>query len=118
MKVYKYLKTFRFQAELATWIHTIIARTAYAMVRNRVRFDDIEDHSESSMDLVEMPEDTAYLEKAIMELPTGYRTVFTLYEIEGYKHREIAEILEISDNTSKSQLSKAKALLREKLNHQ
>lgn len=117
MKVYKYLKTFRFQAELATWIHTIIARTAYATVRNRVHFDAIEDHSETSMDLVEVPDDTTYLEKAIMELPTGYRAVFTLHEIEGYKHREIAEILEISNNTSKSQLRKAKALLRQKLNH-
>ena len=117
MKVYKYLHTFRFQSELATWIHTIIARTAYAAVKNRVHFDDIDDHSEFSIHLIEVPDDTAYLEEAIMKLPTGYRTVFTLYEIEGYKHREIADILEISENTSKSQLSKAKALLRQKLNH-
>ena len=117
MKVFKYLRTFNFQSALGTWIHTIIARSAYASVRNRIHFEDIENHSETSMDLIELPDDTSYLESAIMELPIGYRTVFTLYEIEGYKHREIAEILEISSNTSKSQLRKAKALLREKLNH-
>jgi RNA polymerase sigma-70 factor (ECF subfamily) len=118
MKVFKYLKTFKFQSELATWIHTIVARTAYAKIRNRVHFDDIDNHSESDLDLIEVPDDMAYLEKVIMDLPTGYRTVFTLYEVEGYKHREIAEILEISENTSKSQLSKAKALLREKITRQ
>lgn len=55
--------------------------------------------------------------KAIMKclelLPTGYRTIFNLYEIEGYKHREIAEILGISINTSKSQLILAKKRLRD-----
>ncbi len=48
-------------------------------------------------------------------LPTGYRTVFNLYVIEGYKHREIAELLKISINTSKSQLILAKKRLREQL---
>lgn len=51
------------------------------------------------------------------QLPTGYRTVFNLYVIEGYKHREIAELLEISINTSKSQLILAKQRLRQMLHH-
>jgi RNA polymerase sigma-70 factor (ECF subfamily) len=115
MKVFDYLRTFKNQSALSTWIHTIIARTAYAVIKNRIYFEDIEEHEGNAMDLSELPTDISHLERAIMELPDGYRTVFTLYEIEGYKHREIAEILEISDNTSKSQLSKAKSLLREKL---
>ena len=115
MKVFNYLRTFKSQSALSTWIHTIIARTAYATIRNRVYFEDIDEQEGNAMDFAELPSDISHLERAIMELPDGYRTVFTLYEIEGYKHREIAEILEISDNTSKSQLSKAKALLREKL---
>jgi RNA polymerase sigma-70 factor (ECF subfamily) len=51
----------------------------------------------------------------VQELPDGYRTVFNLYAIEGYKHKEIAEMLSISENTSKSQLMKAKNMLRNRL---
>jgi RNA polymerase sigma-70 factor (ECF subfamily) len=51
----------------------------------------------------------------IQKLPSGYRTVFNLYEIEGYSHSEIAQMLNISEGTSKSQLSRAKKLLQEKL---
>jgi RNA polymerase sigma-70 factor (ECF subfamily) len=51
----------------------------------------------------------------IQELPEGYRTVFNLYVIDGYKHREIADILSISENTSKSQLMKAKNMLKTRL---
>jgi len=49
-------------------------------------------------------------------LPAGYRTVFNMYVFEDYTHREIAEILNFSENTSKSQLSKARAMLKKKLN--
>jgi RNA polymerase sigma-70 factor (ECF subfamily) len=49
------------------------------------------------------------------EMPTGYRMVFNLYAVEGYKHKEIAEILGIDTNTSKSQYSRAKAVIRDKL---
>ena len=51
----------------------------------------------------------------VQQLPSGYRVVFNMYEIEGYSHREIAEALDISVGTSKSQLSKAKKMLRKKL---
>ncbi|HWC78116.1 MAG TPA: RNA polymerase sigma factor, partial [Blastocatellia bacterium] len=55
------------------------------------------------------------LEKAISELPPGYRTVFVLHDVEGYEHEEIASTLEISIGTSKSQLHKARMRLRELL---
>ena len=51
----------------------------------------------------------------IQKLPSGYRVVFNLYVMEGYKHKEIAQLLDISENTSKSQLRKAKIMLRTKL---
>ncbi|MDD1443827.1 RNA polymerase sigma factor [Dolichospermum sp. ST_sed3] len=51
----------------------------------------------------------------VAALPTGYRTVFNLYAIDGYSHKEISVLLEISENTSRSQLFKAKALLQKKL---
>jgi RNA polymerase sigma-70 factor (ECF subfamily) len=53
--------------------------------------------------------------KVLNELPTGYRMVFNLYAVEGYKHKEIAEMLGIDTNTSKSQYSRAKAVIRDKL---
>jgi RNA polymerase sigma-70 factor (ECF subfamily) len=56
-----------------------------------------------------------YIFLEIANLPTGYRTVLNLYCIEGYKHQEIAEILNIKEGTSRSQLNKAKKLLKERL---
>jgi RNA polymerase sigma-70 factor (ECF subfamily) len=56
------------------------------------------------------------LNKLIESLPTGYKTVFNLYAIEGYTHQEIAEMLGIQEGTSKSQLSRARGLLQQKLN--
>lgn len=56
--------------------------------------------------------------RLIKSLPDGYRIVFNMYVIEGYNHREIAEILQITEGTSKSQLSKAKAFLQKQLQKQ
>ena len=56
--------------------------------------------------------DSEYLEKAIQDLPNGYRSVFVLVEIEGYPHKEVAKMLNISEGTSKSQLFHAKKKLR------
>jgi len=59
--------------------------------------------------------ETADLLKMIQELSVGYRTVFNLYAIEGFNHQEIGELLGISENTSKSQLSRARAILKQKI---
>jgi RNA polymerase sigma-70 factor (ECF subfamily) len=60
--------------------------------------------------------EVAELNRLIESLPTGYKTVFNLYAIEGYTHQEIAEMLGIQEGTSKSQLSRARGLLQQKLN--
>ena len=62
-------------------------------------------------------QDLGYKEllKMISELPTGFRTVFNLYVIEGFSHKDIAEMLGISEVTSRSQLSRARAMLQEKI---
>jgi len=57
----------------------------------------------------------AQLLKIINSLPDGYRVIFNLYAIEGYKHKEIAEILNIDENTSKSQFSRARKMIQQKL---
>jgi len=76
--------------------------------------NDIIAKEETIFDKIAAQELIALLQK----LPKGYRIVFNMYVLEGYNHREIAEQLEISEGTSKSQLAKAKKMLREMLKYQ
>lgn len=103
------------QERLAGWIRTIVVRTAIQKIRelSRISFDNIAEITE-----VVMPDDNftaIQLDEAIRSLPKGNRLVFMLVEVEGYKHREVAEMLNISEGTSKSQLNYAKKLLRQLL---
>lgn len=113
--IFKKLHTFKGEAKLSSWIHTIVARTAIRKIKDKIYFEDIESADTSTIIDWGASIDSDYLEKAISNLPEGYRTIFTLYEIEGFKHREIAELIDISESTSKSQLFKAKKMLRENL---
>lgn len=115
LKVFRSIDSFRGDSKAGTWIHTIMARTALARVKNKMQFTDLEIVPEVADESNYLSVESEYLEKAILALPDGYRSIFTLYEIEGFKHREIAELLEISENTSKSQLHKAKRMLQDKL---
>lgn len=118
LKVFRGLHSFRAESTLGAWIKTIVIRTAYSKIRkNKMYFEDIENVNPNA--LVDWGDflQAEYLEKAIMSLPEGYRAVFTLIEVEGYAHKEVAEMLGISVGTSKSQLFYAKRKLREKLKH-
>lgn len=115
LKVFRNLESFNKESKLSTWIHTIIVRTAYKKIKETVNYRLIDEIEVDSIVEITYPSDTEYLETAIQNLPVGYRTVFTLYEIEGFKHQEIAELLEISTNTSKTQLRNAKIMLRNRL---
>ncbi len=106
--IFRKLHTFKGEAKLSSWIHTIIVRAAIRKIKDKIYFEDIESANTSTIIDWGASIDTDYLEKAISNLPEGYRTIFTLYEIEGFKHREIAELIDISESTSKSQLFKAK----------
>ena len=117
VKVFNNLHSFKENSKLGTWIHTIIARTALNKIKNKIYFEDVETVADNSTIDWGASIDAEYLEQAILSLPDGYRAVFTLYEIEGFKHREIGEMLSISLNTSKSQLFKAKKMLQSKLKH-
>ncbi|QNJ96915.1 RNA polymerase sigma factor [Constantimarinum furrinae] len=75
--------------------------------------DDLLQDTEVEDELTQLPLDTIL--KLIQELPDQYRLVFNLHQLDGYKHREIAQILEISENTSKSNYHRAKLILREKI---
>lgn len=116
LQVFRKLEGFKGESKLSSWIHTIIARIAIRKIKDRIYFEDIESADTATVIDWGTSIDIDHLEKAIAGLPEGYRTIFVLYEIEGFKHREIAELIDISESTSKSQLFKAKKILREKLN--
>ena len=117
LKVYKGMPSFRGESTLGAWIKVIVVRTAYTKIKKKVSYDPIEYIDKDEQIQWSHNLDTEYLEKAILGLPEGYRAVFTLIEIEGYAHKEVAEMLGISEGTSKSQLFYAKRKLRENLKY-
>lgn len=112
VKVFKNLKKFRKESTLGAWIKTIVVRTALSRIKKERPTESLEDYH--TKDMVEWGHylDIEYLEKAIQSLPDGYRAVFVMIEVEGYAHKEVAEMLGISVGTSKSQLFYAKKKLR------
>ncbi|GIV31301.1 MAG: DNA-directed RNA polymerase sigma-70 factor [Saprospiraceae bacterium] len=116
VKVFRGLPTFRGESTLGAWIKTIVVRTAYSKLRKeKIYFEPVDKlPAREAIDWGHRLE-IDYLEKAIMSLPEGYRTVFILIEVEGYTHKEVADLLDISEGTSKSQLFYAKRRLREML---
>lgn len=114
IKIFRALPKFRQESTLGAWIKTIVVRTALSKIRRNPIFVPLENHSISDAIIDWGPSlDADYLEKAIKALPSGYRTVFVLIEVEGYSHKEVAELLNISTGTSKSQLFYAKKKLRQ-----
>ena len=110
IEVFKSLPAFRGESSVGAWIKTIIARKAIRKLR-KLKFAP---ESEAVSEIVEFESDISgeELHKAIMSLDEGYRSVFVLYEAEGYSHREISDMLKISEGTSKSQLHYAKKKLQ------
>lgn len=115
IQVFKSLESFRNEASLGAWIKIIVVRASYRKLKHLFVFEEL-DKIESE-DLVYFDETLSgeELDRAIMALSEGYRLVFTLVEVEGYKHQEVAEILGISVGTSKSQLYHAKQKLQKQL---
>ena len=79
-----------------------------------ISIDCINDKDIQELNFCDVMEPESYL-KIINELPVGYRTVFNLYAIEGYAHNEIAAMLGIAESTSRSQLTKARKILKQKI---
>ena len=121
IKVFKSLHKFRNEGSFKGWRRRTFINTAinhckknkkYAQMCDVEEISAIDKRSENVLDMLSREE----LLNLIQKLPKGYRTVFNLNVIEGYTHREIGEMLNISDNTSKSQLARAKEVLRKKIN--
>lgn len=115
LRVFRALPKFRKESTLGAWIKVIVVRAALTKVKKKFQFESLEETTLHTHVEWEHPIDIDYLEKAIQSLPEGYRTVFLLIEVEGYKHREVAEMLNISEGTSKSQLFHAKKHLQKML---
>jgi RNA polymerase sigma-70 factor (ECF subfamily) len=114
-KVFTHLEQYKGSGSLEGWIRRIVINEALMFLRRRHNFNltvDIEEVALPQPQRIESHLATQDILDLLDELPTGYRTVFNLYAIEGYKHREIAEQLDISINTSKSQLLLAKRRLQ------
>jgi RNA polymerase sigma-70 factor (ECF subfamily) len=113
--VFRGLPAYRYASTLGAWIRTIVVRTAYKKLRREVSHEPLETASGHETLDWGVHLDAEILEKAIQSLPAGYRAVFVLIEVEGYSHKEAAELLGISVGTSKSQLYYAKRQLQQKL---
>jgi len=118
IKVFEKLDMYKSSGSLEGWIRRVIVNTALDNIRKNKKFDDnvemekvdyqLQIDTENGLDELKAQD----LLKIIQGIPTGFRTVFNLYAIEGYTHKEIAEQLNISVNTSKSQYSRARAYLQ------
>ncbi|WP_027419350.1 RNA polymerase sigma factor [Crocinitomix catalasitica] len=122
IKIYNKREQFNPEFPLASWIKRIVINEAINYFRSNKRYELVEDNTFFDDDNYEIEineDETGNLQnvlKAIIdELPDGYRMVFNLYVYDNLKHQEIAEYLDISVNTSKSQLSKARKYLQKKL---
>jgi len=119
VKVYEKLGQFNEKGSFEGWIRRIMVNESLMYIRKHKNMSlevEIEavDHA-PNYHVLEQTLEANDLLQLVGELPVGYRTVFNLYAIEGYNHKEIAEMLEINENTSKSQLSRARKYLQNRL---
>ncbi len=118
LKVFKNLNSFRGEGSFEGWIRRIMVRESISYLRSksRLQFVDLENVTATEVyDAADSNLGAEEIQRLIDGLPDGYRTVFVLYAVEGYKHGEIADLLKISDSTSKSQLFKARKMLQQQL---
>ncbi|MDQ6480405.1 RNA polymerase sigma factor [Dyadobacter sp. LHD-138] len=121
IKIYENISTFRNDSPLEYWLRSIVVNTALNHLRQQKylkQLDDIDGYENglAGKELILADFQWQQLLGFIKELPIGCQTIFNLYAIEGYQHNEIAQKLGISEGTSKSQYSRARMLLQEKLN--
>ena len=118
IKVFTQLHQYRNEGALEGWIRRIIVHTCINILKKNKKFSDTVDiiHANSihiKEDMVPSIMQAKQVVECIRMLPLGYRTVLNLYAIEGYSHKEIAGMLEIEESTSRSQYTRAKAMLED-----
>lgn len=118
IKVFQAIKNFRRESKLDTWITRIMVNTALNAQRKKLYLFPMVDVVELDLPEVETSLSNLNLTQLldmVRSLPQGCQIVFNLFAIEGYNHKEIAELLGISEGTSKSQYARARSLLQDKL---
>ena len=120
IKVYRNLHRFRAEGSFEGWIRRVFVNSSIEHFRKKaIQLSSVSDKEENTIENSDISALESMAEKDIIrliqELSPGYRTVFNLYVIEGYSHKEIGEKLGISEGTSKSQLARAKAILQKKV---
>ncbi|HPW97231.1 MAG TPA: RNA polymerase sigma factor [Flavobacterium sp.] len=115
MKVFTNLKNFKHEGSFEGWIRRIMINECISFIRvqKKVKFLEDENFTEEKVNNIESQLSIEDIQFLIDSLPDGYKMVFNLYCIEGYKHHEIAAMLGINEGTSKSQLSHARRILQQ-----
>lgn len=117
MTIFNKIEQYNFKGAFEGWLRRITVNTVIQKYRKEGVFeilaDDIEDEVEIKVDDEAINLD--YLLSIIQELPTKYRLTFSMYVLDGYSHKEISSLLEISEGTSKSNLSRARMILKNKI---
>jgi RNA polymerase sigma-70 factor (ECF subfamily) len=117
IKVFKKIGSYRGEGSFEGWIRRIFVNTAIEQFRRKTYMQPITEREENSVEATYLSVLDSLAEKDIVklvqQLSPGYRTVFNMYVVEGFTHRQIAESLGISEGTSKSQLSRAKIILQD-----
>ena len=119
VKVFQKIADFRRDGSFEGWIRRIMVNTAIETYRKNLRslnvvdIEEVYDQPQTTFDMNNL--ELKDLMKLVQQLSNGYRLVFNMYAIEGFSHREIAEQLGISEGASKSQLSRARAILKDKI---
>ena len=109
------LPSFRWQSSLATWLVGIVVNRSREEIRRTSNEAPARDDLGEPVARNSEPWQRLHLERAVAQLPEGYREVLLLYDVEGYTHEEIAQALEIEVSTSRSQLARARAAMRASL---
>ena len=118
IKIFTQLHQYRNEGALEGWIRRIIVHTCINILKKNKKFADCVDIIHASSihvreDMIPSIMQAKQVVECIRLLPLGYRTVLNLYAIEGYSHKEIAQMLEIEESTSRSQYTRAKAMLED-----
>ncbi len=127
INLFNKIGSFRGESAFTTWLHRMTVNQVLMYFRKAsTRSELTTEEGETPVQIVRGTEDPnampvvdrIALERAIAQLPPGYRTVFVLHDVEGYEHYEISEMLGIAEGTSKSQLHKARLKLRQLIRQQ
>ncbi len=117
IKVFRKMESFRSEGSFEGWVRRIFVNTAIEYFRRKKYIQPVTEREENTIEGKYVSALDEMAEKDILDLVTqlspGYKTVFNMYVVEGYSHKEISEMLNISEGTSKSQLSRAKAILQD-----